>query len=204
MTSRPGSIPPSSPKRGRFARALHGTVEWCMQTSRRIRPDGRRAGHRCRDACDDLEQQKAHSRAAFDTFADKARIPRASVSSSTATRYSRLRTSRKVGANLVVMGAVSRSGLNRIFIGNTAERVLDDLPCDVLVVKPGRLCLGWPPGCAGYEWCQRNRSRRRRVEWPQSDTQRRSTRTCTPLKIPCAHAICPGIVGAGEFASRYL
>lgn len=45
----------------------------------------------------------------------------------------------RVGAALVVMGAVSRSGLKRIFIGNTAERVLDELPCDVLVVKPGSL-----------------------------------------------------------------
>jgi len=43
-----------------------------------------------------------------------------------------------LGADLVVMGAVSRSGLRRLFIGNTAEAVLDALPCDVLVVKPGR------------------------------------------------------------------
>jgi hypothetical protein len=34
------------------------------------------------------------------------------------------------------MGAVSRSGLKRIFIGNTAQRLLDLLPCDILVVKP--------------------------------------------------------------------
>jgi hypothetical protein len=34
------------------------------------------------------------------------------------------------------MGAVSRSGLKRVFIGNTAERVLNQLRCDVLVVKP--------------------------------------------------------------------
>jgi universal stress protein E len=34
------------------------------------------------------------------------------------------------------MGAVSRSGLKRLFIGNTAERTLDRLDCDVLVVKP--------------------------------------------------------------------
>jgi universal stress protein E len=34
------------------------------------------------------------------------------------------------------MGAVSRSGLKGLFIGNTAERVLDSLTCDVLVVKP--------------------------------------------------------------------
>lgn len=39
-------------------------------------------------------------------------------------------------AGLVVMGAVSRSGLERVFIGNTAELVLDALPCDVLVLKP--------------------------------------------------------------------
>jgi hypothetical protein len=26
--------------------------------------------------------------------------------------------------------------LKRVFIGNTAERVLNDVPCDVLVVKP--------------------------------------------------------------------
>ena len=45
------------------------------------------------------------------------------------------RLSRSMRAGLVVMGAVSRSGLKRIFIGNTAERVLDSLKCDVLVVK---------------------------------------------------------------------
>jgi universal stress protein E len=45
---------------------------------------------------------------------------------------------KSLGADLVVMGALSRSGLKRLFIGNTAEAVLDALPCDVLVVKPGR------------------------------------------------------------------
>jgi hypothetical protein len=43
---------------------------------------------------------------------------------------------------MVVMGAMSRSGLKRVFIGNTAERVLNDLPCDVLVVKPPRFHTG--------------------------------------------------------------
>jgi universal stress protein E len=37
---------------------------------------------------------------------------------------------------IVVMGAVSRAGLKRLLIGNTAERILDALSCDVLVVKP--------------------------------------------------------------------
>ena len=43
---------------------------------------------------------------------------------------------KKVGADVLVMGAVSRSGLQRLFIGNIAEQVLDSLPCDVLIVKP--------------------------------------------------------------------
>jgi universal stress protein E len=43
---------------------------------------------------------------------------------------------KKHGAAVVVMGAVSRRGLKRVFIGNTAERVIDRLGCDVLIVKP--------------------------------------------------------------------
>ncbi len=42
----------------------------------------------------------------------------------------------KRAADVVVLGAVSRSGLQRIFVGSTAERVLDQLPCDLLIVKP--------------------------------------------------------------------
>ena len=44
----------------------------------------------------------------------------------------------KEGAWVIVMGAISRGGLERVFIGSTAERVLDRLPCDVLIVKPER------------------------------------------------------------------
>jgi nucleotide-binding universal stress UspA family protein len=45
-------------------------------------------------------------------------------------------TAQELHSSIVVMGAISRSGLKRLFIGNTAERVLDLLSCDVLVVKP--------------------------------------------------------------------
>jgi universal stress protein E len=41
----------------------------------------------------------------------------------------------RTGADFVVMGAVSRSGLKRVFVGSTAERVLDRLPCDLIIVK---------------------------------------------------------------------
>ena len=40
------------------------------------------------------------------------------------------------GASLIVMGALSRSGLRKRYIGNTAARVLDHLPCDILVIPP--------------------------------------------------------------------
>jgi universal stress protein E len=37
---------------------------------------------------------------------------------------------------ITVLGGISRSGLKSLLVGNTAERILDDLRCDVLVVKP--------------------------------------------------------------------
>ncbi|HZD53627.1 MAG TPA: universal stress protein [Woeseiaceae bacterium] len=43
---------------------------------------------------------------------------------------------RELQAALVVMGAVARNGLRRLFIGSTAERTLEHLPCDLLIVKP--------------------------------------------------------------------
>ena len=43
---------------------------------------------------------------------------------------------RKAKADVLVMGAVSRSRLARPFIGNTAEKVIDHVDCDVLIVKP--------------------------------------------------------------------
>lgn len=42
----------------------------------------------------------------------------------------------KLHATVVVMGAVARNRLKRLFIGSTAERTLDQLPCDLLIVKP--------------------------------------------------------------------
>lgn len=53
-------------------------------------------------------------------------------------------TAAEVGCNIAVMGAISRSGLKRLVLGNTAERVFDELPCDVLVVKPKRFASRVP------------------------------------------------------------
>lgn len=41
-----------------------------------------------------------------------------------------------INATVVVMGAVARNRWNRLFIGATAEQTLDQLPCDLLIVKP--------------------------------------------------------------------
>ncbi len=45
-------------------------------------------------------------------------------------------TAARLGADLVVMGAVARSRLRRWLIGSTAESALDCLDCDVLILKP--------------------------------------------------------------------
>lgn len=47
------------------------------------------------------------------------------------------RVAEQLRAAVVVMGAVSRSRLQEVFLGSTAERVLDRIGCDVWVVKPG-------------------------------------------------------------------
>src|SRR5690606_135690 len=43
---------------------------------------------------------------------------------------------REEQADVVVMGALARSAGGRKVVGSTAERVLDHLPCDVLIVRP--------------------------------------------------------------------
>lgn len=83
------------------------------------------------------EQQKRKDSADFKAFADKAGISKSRRHEADGDPvYAIPRVAKATRAQIVVMGAVSRSGLKRVFIGNTAERVLRDLPCDVLVVKP--------------------------------------------------------------------
>ncbi len=43
---------------------------------------------------------------------------------------------RNLGADLVVMGTIARTGISGLIIGNTAEAILDQLECSVLAVKP--------------------------------------------------------------------
>jgi universal stress protein E len=52
------------------------------------------------------------------------------------TRQQLLALTEQLRADAVVMGAISRSGLKGLFLGNTAEDVLDRLHCDLVIVKP--------------------------------------------------------------------
>jgi universal stress protein E len=47
-------------------------------------------------------------------------------------------TARRTRADIVVMGTLSRSGVKGLFIGNTAERLMKQIPCDVLILQPAR------------------------------------------------------------------
>lgn len=58
-------------------------------------------------------------------------------------------TAAQLRSQLVVMGAISRSGLKRIVIGNTAERLLDRLDSDLLIVKPREFLSRVPRGRRG-------------------------------------------------------
>jgi universal stress protein E len=54
------------------------------------------------------------------------------------------RAAGELRADIVAMGAISRSGLKRVFIGSTAEDVLEHLPCDALIVKPPDFAAALP------------------------------------------------------------
>jgi len=66
---------------------------------------------------------------------------------------------RRSGTAIVVMGAVSRSAIARLFIGNAAERTLDRLTCDVLIVKP----RGFRTGVQSRPQVATRRARKSRV-----------------------------------------
>ena len=48
---------------------------------------------------------------------------------------------RKLRAQVLVMGAISRRGLRRFAIGDTAERTIHASPCDLLILKPAGFSL---------------------------------------------------------------
>jgi universal stress protein E len=80
--------------------------------------------------------QKKSVRRAFYEFVGEQGIPRIRAHLVLGDPVEELPAlARSMRAGLLVMGAVSRSALKRIFVGNTAEGVLDGVSCDVLVVR---------------------------------------------------------------------
>jgi universal stress protein E len=76
--------------------------------------------------------QHAHLKALTDEFA----IADANLHIAPATASEYLpRMALECCADMLIMGTISRSRLERLVIGSTAERVLEPLPCDVLLVK---------------------------------------------------------------------
>jgi universal stress protein E len=80
--------------------------------------------------------ERAH-RAALDQLLSDYSVERTSVHLEQGVAAERLVSlTRSLPADIVVMGAMSRTGISQFLIGGTTERVLDVLPCDVLLVKP--------------------------------------------------------------------
>jgi universal stress protein E len=84
-----------------------------------------------------VEQLRIDHARALDTLAADVGLPEGQVhlrAGDPATVV--VEAARELDAAIVVMGAVARSRLKRAFIGSTAERALEDIPCDIVVLKP--------------------------------------------------------------------
>lgn len=80
---------------------------------------------------------RARHQAALDELAASAGFPASQVHLGHGYPAEVLRElAGRLRTGVIVMGAISRSRLRRAALGNTAEQVLEWLPCDVLVVKP--------------------------------------------------------------------
>ena len=100
-----------------------------------------------------LERTERFASRDFERVAEKGKVPRSRRHWVKAPPVDAIpQMARKLGAQIVVMGAVSRSALRRVVIGNTAERILGDLECDVLVVKPPRFVTRVSPRRRGVRY----------------------------------------------------
>lgn len=86
---------------------------------------------------DDPQRIETHHANALKTLTDKFEISDERihlVAGATSDIFPRV--VREHATSLVVMGSLARSRLENAIIGSTAEKVLDHLSCDVLVIKP--------------------------------------------------------------------
>ena len=86
----------------------------------------------------DVEQYRQqigqYHRAAFEQLLSDYRVDAVRLEEGIA-RNTLVEIACEIEAGLVVVGAASRSGLTRRFIGHTARHMLERLPCDLMIVK---------------------------------------------------------------------
>ncbi len=87
---------------------------------------------------DEIEKQmhEQHEKRFNEVISFHGIDPKKSILTAGVTHEELPEFSESIGADVVVMGAVSRNRWKRLFIGATAERTLEHLPCDLLIVKP--------------------------------------------------------------------
>lgn len=84
-----------------------------------------------------LERLREYHKDAFDTLLKKHDIPDERAHFVEGNVHEVLpNVAAELDARLVVIGAVARSRLKRVFIGSTAEQTLDRMTGDLLIVKP--------------------------------------------------------------------
>jgi universal stress protein E len=84
----------------------------------------------------------AEHRQALETFLVDHPVPGSNVHVLEGLAYQCLQQAAEAQkADLLVMGAVVRRGIKKILIGSTAARVLDRLPCDLVIIKPQNFVL---------------------------------------------------------------
>ena len=84
-----------------------------------------------------MKDNEARARSEFAALLSTHRLPRTRRSLVIGTPSEALvRFVRQHDIDLLVMGAYSRGWMYNVLVGSTTERVLDLLPCDVLVMKP--------------------------------------------------------------------
>ena len=121
-----------------IAAQCDGSLE-VLHTYQRLDAIGSRAMKRFKPVklpIDEIDEKirNEHSKA-LEAFAKKCGLPGDSVHQLPGRAEEVLPAfARTKGASLVVMGALARTGLKKRIIGSTAARVLDHLPCDVLIV----------------------------------------------------------------------
>ena len=87
-------------------------------------------------SAEELAREAEHKRRQLQDLATEYRVAQANLHLEVGGPAAVLpRAVGALGADIVAMGAISRSGLKRIFIGSTAEDVLERLPCDAFIVR---------------------------------------------------------------------